>query len=51
MDLKRLLAAKHAIYRADPTGGYGGVAGGVDALGGVRGFEDTGGANVMTLGE
>jgi intraflagellar transport protein 81 len=55
LDLKRLLAEKQAVYRADPSGGFGAAAGGVDALlggaSGNRGFEDTGGANVMTLGE
>ena len=70
VDIKRLLAAKQAIYRVDPTGGLSGAAGGLDALlaggfpalgigagagarggaGGV-GFEDTGAANVMILGE
>lgn len=65
VDLKRLLAAKQAIYRVDPTGGFSGGAGSLDALiaggfpaarrggggGGGVGFEDTGAANVMILGE
>lgn len=56
LDLRRLLLAKQAVYRADPTGGLGAADG---ADGGGRGgasaarvgveFQDTGGANVMSL--
>lgn len=49
IELRKILAAKLAVYRADPTGGLGGAA----LLGGEGGagldFEDMGGAHVMTL--
>jgi hypothetical protein len=50
-DLRRLMGSKLAQYRSDATGGLlgpdeGGAAG--DA-GGMVGFEDLGGANVMTI--
>jgi hypothetical protein len=50
-DLRRLMASKLAQYRADETGGLLGPdeGGGAGDAGGMVGFEDLGGANVMTI--
>lgn len=51
-DLRRLMASKVAQYRSDVTGGLLGPdegGAGVGEAAGLVGFEDLGGANVMTI--